>query len=68
MPQHKNKSACVGFPAERINNKSFCCLAEAAVGVRPDEECIFDWFQILKGLEVKSLSNSADYCGALGLY
>ncbi len=25
-------SVCVSFPAEWINNKSFCCLVEAAQG------------------------------------
>lgn len=42
-------------------NHLFCCLAETTVGDRqkpsresgPDKECIFDWFQIFKGLEVK---------------
>lgn len=60
-----------------MNNKSFCCQGATAQrnGQKPQWEsdltkkCIFDCFQVLKGMKVKSLSNSAsDYCGLLGMY
>lgn len=57
-----------------MNNKSFHCQRETAQrnGQKPQWEskkCIFDWFQLIKGMKVRRLSNSVpDYCGLLGIY